>query len=124
MMGYVNEVYGDGYITKGELETLLTLLYPVAPHVTEEINEAIGNKTLIAEGKWPEYDEKMLVSDEVEIPVQILGKLKGVVTLPRTATQQDAEAAVMSSPIAANFEGKTIVKVIYVPGKIINFIVK
>ena len=66
----------------------------------------------------------MLVSDEVEIPVQVLGKLKGVVTLPRTATQQDAEAAVMSSQIASNFEGKNIVKVIYVPGKIINFIVK
>ena len=124
MMGFVNEIYADNYITKGELKTLLTLFYPVAPHVTEEINEMIGNKTLIAESAWPVYDEKHLVSSEVEIPVQILGKLKGRITVSRNASQEEAVAAVMASDAAQALAGKTIVKVIYVPGKIINFIVR
>ena len=124
MMTFVNEVYGDGYITKSELETLLKLLYPVAPHVTEEINEAIGNRTLIAESRWPEYDENHLVEDEVSIPVQILGKLKGVVKVARTASQEDVVSAIMQGDLKGYFEGKQIVKVIYVPAKIVNFIVK
>ena len=124
MMTFTNEVYADGYITKAELETLLKLLYPVAPHVTEEINEAIGNKNLIAESTWPVFDEKMLLEDEVSIPVQILGKLKGVVKAPRNAAQAEVESLVHSSELESYFAGKTIVKVIYVPGKIINFIVK
>jgi len=124
MMGYVNEVYGDGFITKGELETLLKLLYPVAPHVTEEINEMIGNKTLIAESSWPTYDESMLVEEEVSIPVQILGKLKGVVKAPVDASREEVEKLVTEGELKSYLEGKTILKVIYVPGKIINFIVK
>ena len=124
MMTFVNEVYADGFITKSELETLLKLLYPVAPHVTEEINEMIGNTVLIAESTWPEYDENHLVEDEVSIPVQILGKLKGVVKVARTATSEEVQALVLGGDLKGYFEGKTIVKVIYVPGKIVNFIVK
>ena len=124
MMTFTNEVYSDGFITKSELETLLKLLYPVAPHVTEEINETIGNKTLIAESTWPVYDEKMLVEDEVSVPVQILGKLKGVVKIARTASEDEVKALVLGGDLKGYFEGKTVVKVIYVPGKIINFIVK
>ena len=124
MMTFVNEVYADGFVTKSELETLLKLLYPVAPHVTEEINEMIGNKTLIAESKWPEYDEGHLVEDEVSIPVQILGKLKGVIKVAREATQEEVVALVLGGDLKAQFDGKQIVKVIYVPGKIVNFIVR
>ena len=110
--------------TLGYFETLLKLLYPVAPHVTEEINEMIGNKTLIAESTWPEYDENHLVEDEVSIPVQILGKLKGVVKVARTASQEEVTDAILNGDLKSYFEGKTVVKVIYVPGKIVNFIVK
>ncbi len=124
MMGFVNEIYQDNYITRGELKTLLTLLYPVAPHVCEEINEAIGNERLIAESDWPIYDEKHLVASEVEIPVQVLGKLKGRVTVARDASQEEVVAAVMNSEAAGALAGKTVVKTIYVPGKIVNFIVK
>ncbi len=124
MMTFVNEVYADGYITRCELETLLKLLYPVAPHVTEEINEAIGNKRLIAESTWPEYDENHLVEDEVSIPVQILGKLKGVIKVARTASQEEVVDAILNGELKGYFEGKQIVKVIYVPAKIVNFIVK
>ncbi len=124
MMTFTNEVYADGFVTKAELETLLKLLYPVAPHVTEEINEAIGNKTLIAESTWPVYDESMLMEDEVSIPVQILGKLKGVVKVARTAAKEEVEGLILGGDMKGYFEGKEIVKVIYVPGKIINFIVK
>ncbi len=124
MMAFVNEIYADNYITRGELKTLLTLFYPVAPHVTEEINEAVGNQTLIAESEWPIYEEKHLIDDEIEIPVQVLGKLKGRVTISREASQDEAVKAVMASDAAQAIEGKTVVKIIYVPGKIINFIVK
>ena len=124
MMTFVNEVYADGYITKNELETLLKLLYPVAPHVTEEINEAIGNSTLIAESSWPEYDENHLVEDEVTVPVQILGKLKGVIKVARTASQEEVVDLVLNGDLKGYFEGKQIAKVIYVPAKIVNFIVK
>ena len=84
----------------------------------------IGNKTLIAESTWPEYDENHLVEDEVSIPVQILGKLKGVVKVARTASQEEVTDAILNGDLKSYFEGKTVVKVIYVPGKIVNFIVK
>ena len=79
---------------------------------------------MIAESRWPEYDENHLVEDEVSVPVQILGKLKGVVKVARTASQEEVVNQILSGDLKAYFEGKQIVKVIYVPAKIVNFIVK
>jgi len=124
MMAFVNTAYADNYLTKGEFITLLKLLYPVAPHVAEEINANMGNDKMLAEGDWPTYDEKYLVDDTIEIPVQILGKLKGTVKVERDADVEAVTKAVMETEFAALLEGKNVVKTIYVPNKIINFIIK
>ncbi len=124
MMGYINDIYADGYITFGEFETLLKLLYPVAPHITEEINERIGNKVLLAESQWPKYIDKYLIDEVLDIPVQINGKLKGVVSVARDCSIDAVKAAILESGLAMWIEGKTVVKEIFVPNKIVNFIVK
>lgn len=124
MMAFVNTAYADNYITKAELTTLLQLLYPVAPHITEEINESIGNTLILAKSAWPVYDEKYLVEDDVEIPVQVLGKLKGTVTVSRDSDCETVKAAVLATSLAELIADKTVVKTIYVANKIINFIIK
>lgn len=124
MMGYINEIYADGFITSGELITLLTLLYPVAPHITEEINQRIGSSKLIAEIAWPNYKDEFLIDDVLEIPVQINGKLKGVIAVPRDSNLQTIKDAIKATNIASWLENGTIVKEIFVPNKIVNFIVK
>lgn len=124
MMGFINEIYADNYITRGELITLLKLLYPVAPHITEEINESIGNKQLISQSNWPKYIEEYLLDCELEIPVQINGKLKGVITVPRDASIDIVKKALNNTNIAELIENKKIVKEVYVPNRILNLIVK
>ncbi|NCA67967.1 MAG: leucine--tRNA ligase, partial [Clostridia bacterium] len=124
MMGYINEIYADGYVTKGELMTLLKLLYPVAPHITEEINQLIGGKTMLCDSSWPKYIEEYLVEDVLEIPVQICGKLKGVISIQRDSDIGKVKEVIAASGLASLFEGKTVVKEIFVPNKIVNFILK
>ena len=123
MMSFVNTAYADNYVTRGELETLITLLYPVAPHICEEINECLGNEKMIAESDWPVYEEKYLTDAIVELPVQVMGKLKGTVIVARDSASDVVQQAAMEK-YPELFEGKTIVKVICVPNKIINFILR
>jgi leucyl-tRNA synthetase len=125
MMGMLNTIYEVGEITKSELVTFATLLSPFAPHIAEEINANMGNENLISIAKWPEYDEAKTVDDTVEMPVQINGKVRSTVLAPRAA-DKDAilSMAKADEKIAAAIDGKTIVKEIVVPGKIINIVVK
>ena len=125
MMGAINVIYDNGSLTKDELLTFAKLLSPFAPHVAEEINERLGEKSLISLAKWPEYDEKKTIDATVEIPVQINGKVRGTVSVPKDA-DKDAILAIVKNDekIAAAIEGKTIVKEIVVPGKITNIVVK
>ena len=125
LMTLINEFYKAGQITKNDLETFVLLLSPFAPHLCEEIWETTGHKTLCAQSKWPAYDEAKTVDATVEIGVQINGKSRGTVVLPKDADKDEAVAAVKASErLAALIEGKQIVKEIYVPGRIINLIVK
>ena len=125
MMGTLNTVYEVGKITKCELSILAKLLSPFAPHVAEEIYEALGNKGLVSVAKWPEYDESKTVDDTVEMPVQINGKVRAVITVPKTADKDAVLATARAEDkIAEAINGKTVIKEIVVPGKIINIVVK
>jgi len=125
MMGVLNTVYDIGKITKDELTILAKLLSPFAPHLAEEIYSALGNCDLISLSKWPEYDESKTVDDTVELPVQVNGKVKSTVSVPRDASKDDVILIARADPkVASAIDGKTVVKEIVVPGKIINIVVK
>ena len=125
MMGALNTIYEVGHLTRDELITFAKLLSPFAPHIAEEINELLGEKELISIATWPEYDESKTVDDTVQLPVQINGKVRSTILVPKDA-DKDAVLAIAKSDekIAAATEGKTVVKEIVVPGKIVNIVVK
>ncbi|NLF58766.1 MAG: class I tRNA ligase family protein, partial [Candidatus Hydrogenedens sp.] len=96
-----------------------------APHLAEELWERLGHTATLAYEPWPVWDEAVLAEDSIEIPVQVLGKLRGKVTVPADADQAAILAAAKTDPKIMPFlEGKTIVKEIYVPGKMVNLVVK
>ena len=125
LMGLLNEICDCGSLTRDELVTYIKLLSPVAPHLCEEINEKLGNSEMLAVSTWPEYDEGKTVDATVEIAVQVNGKLRSTVTLPLDCSRDEALAAAKADArVAASIEGKTVVKEITVPNKIINIVVK
>ena len=121
LMALLNDFAKDG-INKAEYKTFLTLLNPVAPHITEEIWQACGFEGHLYQQEWPEYEEAKTVENTIEIPVQINGKTKAVVKLPLDVEKETAIAAGKEA-IADKLTG-TIVKEIYVPKKIINIVQK
>jgi leucyl-tRNA synthetase len=125
MMGVLNTVYEVGKITKDELATLAKLLSPFAPHLAEEIYSALGYSELVSLEKWPEYDESKTVDNTVEMPVQVNGKVKSTVNISKDASKEDILSVVYADEkIKALVDGKTIVKEIVIPGKIINVVIK
>ena len=125
MMSLVNEIYEVGTLTRDELRVLITLLCPFAPHISEEINEFLGYTDILSLAAWPTYDEAKTIDDTIEIAVQIMGKLRGTVTIPTGASREDMIAAAKADEkIASLIEGKTIVKEIAVPGKLVNLVVR
>ncbi|MBE6645639.1 MAG: leucine--tRNA ligase [Ruminococcaceae bacterium] len=125
MMGALNTVYEVGRITKDELSTLAKLLSPFAPHVAEEIYAALGNEGLVSLAAWPVHDESKTVDDTVEMPVQVNGKVRSTVMIPNNASKEEAlKIAMADDKIKAAIDGKSIVKEIVVPGKIINIVIK
>ena len=122
MMALLNDFYKKGSITKGELKTFLILLNPVAPHITEEMWADCGFGGRLYQQAWPEYDEAKTVENTVEIAVQINGKTKGTVSITRDCDMDTAIAAgkeVIKDKLTGN-----IIKEIYVPGRIINIVMK
>ncbi|MBQ2513264.1 MAG: leucine--tRNA ligase [Clostridia bacterium] len=125
LMGLINEIFEVGHLTRDELLTFIKLLCPVAPHLCEEINERLGNKGLLSLSSWPTYDEEKTVDATVEVAVQINGKLRGTVLLPKDCPKDQAlQIARSDAKIASILEGKTVVKEITVPNRIINIVVK
>jgi len=125
MMALLNEIYEVGSLTKDELCSFIGILCPFAPHLTEEIWESLGGNGFLAMSKWPEYEEEKTKDTEIEIAVQISGKLKGTIWVTPDTTKDEAIAiAKADEKIAALLEGKQIVKEIYIPGKIVNIVVK
>ena len=125
MMALVNDIYDLGTITKDEMMTFAKLLCPFAPHVCEEIWESLGGEGFCSMARWPEYDEAKTVDSTVEVAVQINGKLKSTISLPINCPKDDAIAAAKADEkVAAALEGKTIVKEIAVPNRIVNIVVR
>ena len=123
IMSFVNDIYAVGSITKEELRTLLILLFPFAPHITEEINEAASLGSPIYEAHWPEYDESALAADSVEMGVQINGKIRARIMAPADAEKDEIEKLALESKDVQPFiEGKTVRKVRVVKN-IINIVV-
>lgn len=125
MMIFVNAVYKEGSCPKEYAEGLIKMLSCVTPHVGEEIWSILGHDNTIAFEKWPEYDEAACKEDTIEIGVQVNGKVRGKVIL---AVDEDKDSALAKAKaadgVAGSIEGKTVVKEIYVPGKIVNIVVK
>jgi len=122
MMALINEFYKISKITKGEFKTLISLLNPVAPHITEELWEVLGFGGRVYNSVWPEYDEEKTIESNVEIAVQINGKTKATVLIDAKASKEEAiEKA--KAEVMDKLTG-TIVKEIYVPLKIVNIVIK
>ena len=125
MMEFVNAALKADTIDREVLESFLLLLAPFAPHIAEELWNRLGHPDTLAYAPWPGYDESLLTEDTLEIPVQVLGKLRGKITVSKDASKEAILAAAKEEPkVKAQLEGKTLVKEIYVPGKMVNLVVK
>ncbi len=125
LMTLLNDFNKAGAITKEDYVNFIKLLSPFAPHITEEIWESLGGEGFLTVSAWPEYDEAKTVDSTVTIGVQVNGKVRGTVSLAADCTKEEALASAKEDENIKKFlEGKTLVKEIYVPGKILNFVVK
>ena len=122
MMALVNDFYKKNAVTKGEMKTLLTLLNPVAPHITEEMWSILGYEGYLYQASWPTFDEAKTVESTVEIAVQINGKMKATLAINKDDPKDDVIAKAQEA-IADKLTGN-IVKEIYVPGRIVNIVMK
>ena len=125
MMEFVNEFITLEVRPRAVFDPFVLLLSPFAPHLAEELWELLGHTTTLAYEPWPTWDEQHLIETEIEIPVQINGKLRSKVKVPVDADQVTLEAAARSDPtVASQLEGKTIVKTVVIPGRMVNFVVR
>ena len=122
MMALINEFYKKNSVTKGEYRTLLTLLNPVAPHITEELWQMAGYEGRVYQTTWPSYDEAKTVESTVEVGVQVNGKIRVTISVPKDQ-EKDAVIAAAKEALGDKLTGN-IVKEIYVPGRIVNIVVK
>ncbi len=122
MMAMINDFYKKNAVTRGEYKTLLALLNPVAPHITEELWQAAGFEGRLYLAAWPAYDEEKTVEAEVEIAVQVNGKVRATVSVPKDE-EKDRVIQAAKEALGDKLSG-TVVKEIYVPGKIVNIVVK
>ena len=126
LMTLLNNIYEVGQINRAELRTLLVLLNPFAPHITEEMWETLGFGEMLAkDGKWPTFDAAKCVDASVEIVVQICGKIRAKLQVPTDISAEDAIALAKAEPrIQEELAGKNIVKELYVKGKLVNIVAK
>ncbi|WP_407271947.1 leucine--tRNA ligase [Radiobacillus sp. PE A8.2] len=123
MMVFINEAYKADHIAKDYTEGFIKILSPVAPHLAEELWEKLGFDESISYEAWPAYDEAKLVEDEVEVVIQVMGKVRAKIMVPKDATKEELEQhALDNADIKERLEGKTVRKVIAVPGKLVNIV--
>ncbi|MEG2081836.1 MAG: leucine--tRNA ligase [Oscillospiraceae bacterium] len=125
MMALINDIYAKGSITKGEFKTLIVLLNPFAPHITEELWELLGCKGKVSDTVWPKWEESKCQEATVEVAVQINGKIKARIDMALGLCQEEMLALAMADGnVKTAMEGKTVVKQICVPNKLVNIVVK
>jgi len=125
LMALMNDIGAAGSINKAEFRTLLILLNPFAPHLTEELWEQMGFEGMLYETAWPEYDEAKCRQQEVEIAVQVNGKIRSRISVAADISDADALAlAKAEEKVAAEIAGKTVVKELYIKGKLVNIVVR
>jgi leucyl-tRNA synthetase len=125
MMEFLNACNKAEAINKAWIETFVLLFSPLAPHVCEEIWQRLGHANTLAYEPWPNYNSALLVEDTIEVPVQVNGKLRAVLTLPSGADKDTHLAAAKSdAKVLAHLDGKQVVKEIVIPGKLVNIVVK
>ncbi|MBE5792143.1 MAG: leucine--tRNA ligase [Clostridiales bacterium] len=124
MMTLVNQMYSKGHVTRGEVKILLQLLNPVAPHITEEMNELCAFGEALVRSPWPKVDEKALVKDEIEIAIQVNGKVRGKMMVPSTLTRDNAAEYFLANEEALRILGtNSPKKLVYVPGRLLNAVI-
>lgn len=121
-VNYVTKTYPDG-APRAAVEPLVLMLAPVAPHIAEELHQRLGGQSTLAYEPFPTFGDKWLKDDSVELPVQVNGKVRGRMTVAVDASKDDLLAAAHAA-VAAHVEGKTVVKEIVVPGRMVNLVVK
>ncbi len=125
MMTLINDIYAHGSLTSDELKIFVRILSPFAPHIAEEIWESMGGNGLCSLAKWPEWDEAKTIDATIDVPVQICGKMRFTISIPADSDKDSSIAAAKADErIKPYIDGKTIIKEICVPGKIINIVVK
>lgn len=125
MMVFINDCYKAPVIPREYAEGFVKLIAPIAPHIGEELWSVLGHEGTISYVEWPTYDESKLIDDEVEVVVQVLGKVRAKIKVAKDITQQELEAAALADEKVQEFiEGKTIAKVIVIPGKLVNIVAK
>jgi leucyl-tRNA synthetase len=125
MMEFTNFFFKADPRPREAMEKLVLILSPFAPHLCEELWRLLGHDQTLAYEPWPSFDESLIKEDVIEVPIQINGKVRGRILLPADADQSALEAAAKAdAKIAPQLDGKTIVKAIVVPGRMVNFVVK
>ena len=122
MMSLLNEFYKKNAVTRGEYRTLLILLNPVAPHITEELWERAGFEGKLYQAAWPSYEEAKTVESNVEIAVQVNGKVRTTIAIAKDEAKENVIAAAKAA-LGDKLTG-TVIKEIYVPGRLVNIVVK
>ena len=125
MMTLLNEFYAHGKITRKDLEVFLILLNPVCPHITEEMWQEMNFKGYIFNQSWPQYDEEKIIDTQIEMPIQINGKVRATINIAKDAKFDEIKEDIYENENIKKFiSGKNIVKEIFIPGKICNIVVK
>ncbi len=125
MMEFTNFFLKEERRPRSVMERLVLLLAPFAPHLAEELWQVLGHDQTLAYQPWPAFDEALLREETVEVPVQVNGKLRGRIQVPPAADAAEMEAAARAEEhVAVLLAGKTVVKLIVVPGRMVNFVVR
>ncbi len=125
MMVFINDCYKVDVIPTAYAEGFVKMLAPIAPHIAEELWQLLGHEGTISYAQWPTYDEAKLVDDEVEVAVQVAGKVRAKIVVAKDASKEDIEkVALADEKVQEYMAGKSLVKVIVIPGKLVNIVVK
>ena len=124
MMVFINEAYKADNLPKEYIEGFVKMLSPIAPHLAEELWNKLGHSETVTYEAWPTFDESKLVDDEIEIVVQVNGKVRSKLTVAKDSTKEQLEeAALADEHVQKAAEGKQVRKVIAIPGKLVNIVV-